>query len=175
MLCADLHLKLKEPPGIRETRAARLLPLLGLGWVALVFLLCYRYYYIQASWGFAPGLAALMFYFARYKGGLSRIVESKVAIAIGDASYSIYLLHGWVLHLLNQGSYPSIAFAVFRIAISWVVIVLLSLGVYRYFESPARRFVRSWLLTPPTKVLATTRVDAGASEKAVPAGHYPAA
>jgi peptidoglycan/LPS O-acetylase OafA/YrhL len=144
-LCADLHLKLEKQPSSRESNAARLLPILGATWISAVFALCYRFPYLQASWGFAPGLAALIFYFARYRSRMSSLVENKIAVALGDASYSIYLLHGLVLYLIIQRSYPSIPFAIFRTATAWALIVFLSLGVYHHFEAPARRFIRTRL------------------------------
>jgi peptidoglycan/LPS O-acetylase OafA/YrhL len=51
---------------------------------------------------------------------------------LGDASYSIYLLQ-WVFFSV---------LLVPKIVLAWMMTAILSLGCYRYFERPARSFIR---------------------------------
>jgi len=169
-LCANLYLQFREPPGDRESRAAYLLSILGGAWISVIFALCYRFPNLQSCWGFAPGIAILIFYGARYRSCLSHLLESRVAIALGDASYSIYLLHGYVLFLIMQGDLASIPFAIFKIAIAWVLIIFLSLGVHRYFETPARRIIRGRLTPADDHGLAS---NVAISDTGYSAGAYP--
>jgi peptidoglycan/LPS O-acetylase OafA/YrhL len=96
----------------------------------------------QVSWGFAPSVAALMFYLARCKSPLSWFVENKTIILLGDASYSIYLLQ-WVFFSVMAAAGVAVnALLVPKIVLAWMMTAILSLGCYRYFERPARSFIR---------------------------------
>jgi peptidoglycan/LPS O-acetylase OafA/YrhL len=94
----------------------------------------------QASFGFAPGAAAVMFYFAYFRSRAAVLVETPIMLVLGEASYSIYMLHGFVLwYVMKQSPYlPS----VLRIAIAWGLLFVLAIVVYRWFEAPLRRFIR---------------------------------
>jgi peptidoglycan/LPS O-acetylase OafA/YrhL len=146
-LCAQLYVQVHTvaiTPS--QTTFVRWIGAAGAIWIVCAFLLCYRYIYVQAAFNFAPGIAAVMFCLASCRSRASALVENPPALAIGEASYSVYMLHGFVLYLVMQGDYPSIPLAIFRIAIAWALISFLSLGVYRYFEAPARRFIKAYRL-----------------------------
>jgi peptidoglycan/LPS O-acetylase OafA/YrhL len=96
----------------------------------------------QLSWGFAPSVAALMFYLARCKSRLSWFVENKTIILLGDASYSIYLLQWVFFSVLAAPGVAANVLLVPKIVLAWTMTVVLSLGCYRYFECPARSFIR---------------------------------
>src|SRR5262245_31073776 len=96
------------------------------------------------SWGFAPGCAGLMYYFARSPGRLSWMVENKAVVVLGDASYSIYMLSGWPLWMFSaNGASPNYQVATVRASIAWLFLLFLAFGVYHYFEVPMRRFLRN--------------------------------
>ena len=84
----------------------------------------------QASFGFAPGVAAVMFYLAYYRSRAAVLIETPFMLVLGEASYSIYMLHGFVLwYVMKQSPYlPS----VLRIAIAWGLLLVLSIIVYRW-------------------------------------------
>jgi peptidoglycan/LPS O-acetylase OafA/YrhL len=97
----------------------------------------------QYSWGYAPGCAGLMYYFARNRSPLSFIVENRTILLFGDASYSLYMLNGWPLWMFSaNGVSPSYAQANFRMIMALSFAAILSLGSYKYLEVPARVFVR---------------------------------
>jgi peptidoglycan/LPS O-acetylase OafA/YrhL len=96
----------------------------------------------QLSWGFAPSVAALMFYLARCKGPLSWFVENKAIILLGDASYSIYLLQWVFFSVMTAAGVAANVLLVPKIVLAWMMTAILSLGCYRYFERPARSFIR---------------------------------
>jgi peptidoglycan/LPS O-acetylase OafA/YrhL len=131
-----------------RSRAPHWLAIGGLLWTVAVFVASYWWTDVQAVWGFAPGIGALMFYFARYRSPLSRIIEHPIAVRLGDASYSSYLLHGFVFLMVLDSPETSLGFGVFRIAIAWMLVALVSLGIYANFEAPARRWIRSLVITP---------------------------
>jgi peptidoglycan/LPS O-acetylase OafA/YrhL len=139
-LIAQLYLVSPDLRSNVEKRQARCIGIAGALWIVGSFLACYVYIYFQGSFGFAPGIAALIFFFARYRGRVAALVETPIVVALGDASYSIYMLHGFVLfYVMKQSPYVS---PVLRIAMAWGLTALLSLAVYRYFEAPARRLIR---------------------------------
>jgi peptidoglycan/LPS O-acetylase OafA/YrhL len=101
---------------------------------------------LQLSWGFAPSAAAILYYLARCKSPLSGLVDNRVAIALGDASYSIYLLQWLTFSTFMVQGVAFNELLVPKILLAWLM-TLLSLGCYHYFERPARLLIRR-LLAP---------------------------
>jgi len=121
---------------------------MSLGWIVVVFFGAYsrhgnRFIDFEYSWGYAPACAGMIYYFARNRGRLSWVVESWPVILLGDASYSLYMLSGWSLWMFSaNGASPSYGVATYRMVMAWVFLILLSLGSFKYFEVPARQFIR---------------------------------
>jgi peptidoglycan/LPS O-acetylase OafA/YrhL len=69
---------------------------------------------------------------------------------IGELSYGLYLLHPLVLYVLGP------ALSGFGTAMGYVCFVLATAGLAelssRFYEQPAERFVRSWLIKPDISV-----------------------
>jgi peptidoglycan/LPS O-acetylase OafA/YrhL len=159
-LTAQLYVVSPDLPSNVEKRQGKWLGIAGAVWTVGSFLACYIYINFQGSFGFAPGIAAVIFFFARYRGRVAALVETPIVVALGDASYSIYMLHGFVLfYVMKQSPYVS---PILRIAMAWGLTVFLSLGVYRYFEAPARRLIRR-LAAPRQNMLRRQRWDASGS------------
>jgi peptidoglycan/LPS O-acetylase OafA/YrhL len=97
--------------------------------------------------GFAPIFAVLIFCCARYRNFITRLLSTRPIIALGDASYSIYLLHLFSLELFRQSAPYSVRAS--DIA-SWLLLMaaalsftlIISLGTYRVIEVPARSYLR---------------------------------
>jgi peptidoglycan/LPS O-acetylase OafA/YrhL len=123
-----------------DLRNARWTGFVGDCWIVASFAACYVFPNFQASFGFAPGVAAVMFYFACYRSRAAALIETPIMLVLGEASYSIYMLHGFVLwYVMKQSPYvPS----VLRVAIAWGLLFVLAIIVYRWFEAPLRRFIR---------------------------------
>jgi peptidoglycan/LPS O-acetylase OafA/YrhL len=124
-LIAQLYLVCPDLRSNVEKRQARWIGIAGALWIVGSFLACYVYIYFQVSFGFAPGIAALIFIFARYRGRVAALVETPIVVALGDASYSIYMLHGFALfYVMKQSPYMS---PIWRIAMAWGLTAVLSL------------------------------------------------
>ncbi len=97
--------------------------------------------------GLLPALAILIFCCARYDLGVVRALSAASLVALGEASYSIYLLHIIVIEtsapsLLVEPTLLNILLLSGRALIILAAIVILSLGTHRYFEQPARQWLR---------------------------------
>jgi peptidoglycan/LPS O-acetylase OafA/YrhL len=105
------------------------------------------FFTFQQSWGYAPGVAGLVYFFARYRTRASYLVESWWILRLGDASYSQYLLHGYALGLVRRllPDPGSIWLLTLRTTAGWALVLLVAVLSYRYFEMPARRMVRNAL------------------------------
>lgn len=103
----------------------------------------------RASLAFLPGYAAVVW-------GLAAAPRTRVAawlasprlVRLGDASYAFYLLHQLVLRyvhgaLLHLHANLGAAEAAVVVLGCLGVAVMLSLAVYRWFETPCRRWVRA--------------------------------
>ena len=66
-------------------------------------------------------------------------------IALGNASYSIYLLQWLTFSTFMAQGVAANVLLVPKILLAWLMTVLLSLGCYHYFERPARSFIRRLL------------------------------
>ena len=110
------------------------------------------------GFGLAPSVAIIIFCCARYKTHFSRALSAPLMIAAGEASYSIYLLHMYVIIAVSRvgGSAiheapESYAFLCLRLLFVLALIILISMGVHAFYEAPARRFLRN--LVTQQKVL----------------------
>jgi peptidoglycan/LPS O-acetylase OafA/YrhL len=99
----------------------------------------------QWSWGYAPSCAAIIYCLARVEIRWSYVAAAPAVVMLGDASYSIYFLHGWFIWMFNRGDLADGRLLAFKIAVAWTLIVIVSLGVYHCFEAPARRLIRAAL------------------------------
>ena len=123
-----------------DLRHARWTGFAGACWIVASFAACFSFPNFQAFFGFAPGVAALMFYFAHYRSPAAALIETPIMLMLGEASYSIYMLHGFVLwYVMKQSPYLP---AALRIAMAWGLIFVVAAVVYRWFEAPARRLIR---------------------------------
>jgi peptidoglycan/LPS O-acetylase OafA/YrhL len=78
------------------------------------------------------------------------LLSANPVIALGDASYSIYLTH-YVVVLGVSRIMPanSLALALLEFVASVVVALMVSLWLYRYYEAPMRRWLRAVPFTDP--------------------------
>jgi peptidoglycan/LPS O-acetylase OafA/YrhL len=97
------------------------------------------------NFALAPSAALLIFCAARYRGGIFSLLERRPVIALGEASYSIYLVHLVVLtaaaRLLAPAGHGILLDLTELIALI-AVILLLSTALYAYYEAPARKMLR---------------------------------
>jgi len=108
---------------------------------------------MNMNFALAPSVALLVFCAARYQGVASRLLTSRPAIALGEASYSIYLVHSIVLISavkLTGNVVHGTAYNVVKLIVLMAIVVAISLLLYAYYEAPAR----SWLRRRGSKRLA---------------------
>jgi peptidoglycan/LPS O-acetylase OafA/YrhL len=115
---------------------------------------------MNLNFGLAPSIAVILFCVARYKNAFARMMGTGPIVALGDASYSIYLLHMLVYFpALGQGqTLPSnsydVVFTIVRLAFAVTLVCIISLGLYRYVEAPSRKWLRSlWNQRPPVRLI----------------------
>jgi peptidoglycan/LPS O-acetylase OafA/YrhL len=97
------------------------------------------------NFALAPSVALLVFCAARYQSAASRLLTSRPAIALGEASYSIYLVHSIVLISavkLTGNVVHGSAYNVVKLIVLMAIVVAISLLLYAYYEAPARRWLR---------------------------------
>jgi peptidoglycan/LPS O-acetylase OafA/YrhL len=106
------------------------------------------------NFALAPSVAVLVFCVARYRSTASRLLTSRAAIGLGEASYSIYLVHSIVLISavkLSGATVHGVAYNVVKLVVLMMIVVAISLLLYAYYEAPARRWLRqrwSWRPAP---------------------------
>ncbi len=76
-------------------------------------------------------LAMVIISFALQKGIFSRLLDNRLMVTGGEISYGFYLIH--LLILLSYAEWQKVLF---------VVIILLGLLSYRYFEKPMNRKIK---------------------------------
>jgi peptidoglycan/LPS O-acetylase OafA/YrhL len=95
----------------------------------------------------APAIAVVLFYVGRYDSAFTRFMSSPSLVALGERSYSIYLVHTWTLRLFVFPPAPDLnwltgADAVFRIICAILLTLLLSQATYQLIEVPSRSWLR---------------------------------
>jgi hypothetical protein len=113
---------------------------------------------MNMNFALAPSVALLVFCAARYQSAASRLLTSRPAIALGEASYSIYLVHSIVLISavkLTGNVVHGTAYNVVKLIALMAIVVAISLLLYAYYEAPARSWLRRrWRSRPAPAVLA---------------------
>jgi peptidoglycan/LPS O-acetylase OafA/YrhL len=107
---------------------------------------------IMITWGAAPGVAILIFHLCRYQSPLRKFMSSRPLVICGEASYSLYFFHGWLIAVF-QGSVPNGPLLAFKLVEIWIMCVVISIGLYTVLEKPARQVLRQKLSLSREKVL----------------------
>jgi hypothetical protein len=97
------------------------------------------------NFALAPSAAALVFCAARYRNVFSRLLTSPPALKLGDASYSIYLVHFLVLMAVFKFIGPAAHGALFdtlTLLLAIAAVLAVSMLLYTYYEAPARNWLR---------------------------------
>jgi peptidoglycan/LPS O-acetylase OafA/YrhL len=97
------------------------------------------------NFALAPSAALLVFTAARYRNLGSRMLTSRPIIALGEASYSIYLIHYVVLLTilrLTGSAMHGIVYDAMKVVLVMMAILLIALMLYKYYEAPTRKWLR---------------------------------
>jgi peptidoglycan/LPS O-acetylase OafA/YrhL len=106
----------------------------------------------------APPIGVIIFCVGRYDIWLSRLLAAPLIVALGETSYSIYLVHTWTLRIFERPA-PNltpvwVADTTWRIVCAIAFTLVVSYGTYRLIEVPARLKVRRLLRRGIARVFA---------------------
>jgi peptidoglycan/LPS O-acetylase OafA/YrhL len=162
-LVAQFYLILQRTPSTkREERLGGVVMTLAFLSIFAILYVTYSTVHQSSFWfslrycfGLAPSAAIIIFCASRYDSPLFRWLSARSVVAMGEASYSIYLLHAVVLVVVSSylgWSFPETFFAILflaaRFALVILMIVLFSLGLHEFLEVPSRRWLRGLWRTP---------------------------
>jgi peptidoglycan/LPS O-acetylase OafA/YrhL len=162
-LVSQLYIHLEgRPVSERERRFGLCLLTLGVISVPVVSYLEYSnvsplIHSLRSNYGLAPSAGLVIFTAARYPSSVARFLNLRPLVVLGEASYSIYMLHYLVFAVIVAASGPVIqptfwpvAYAVVRFVCSLSLVLLIALGVHSFLEIPSRKFLRALLPTNAT-------------------------
>jgi peptidoglycan/LPS O-acetylase OafA/YrhL len=92
-----------------------------------------------------PAIVPVIFVFAFQRGLLSQFLSLKACLLLGEASYSLYLVHYLGLHFVSK--YLGII-GVPGFVGGGMVAIILAFILWRWVEIPARRAIRKLVLAP---------------------------
>jgi peptidoglycan/LPS O-acetylase OafA/YrhL len=160
-LVAQLYLQLRKPTDLENAIGTGLFVAAAASVFAITFLEygpdvgvnVFRKMYM--NFALAPSAALLVFGAARYHNVFSRLLTWRPVMILGDASYSIYLLHFMVLMVAFRLIGPTVHGDVFNtvvVVLCTVATLLISILMYTYYEAPARRWLRRLWRDDPGRV-----------------------
>jgi peptidoglycan/LPS O-acetylase OafA/YrhL len=103
---------------------------------------------------YAPLCAAIIYQLAALPSLARRALGCRPMVVLGEMSYCLYLLHPLVQGLFyprhdGEGPLKAPHVVVYNNLVMVVVLHFLCLGMYRYWEVPAREKLRAWLDPKP--------------------------
>jgi peptidoglycan/LPS O-acetylase OafA/YrhL len=137
--------------------AALSLALIALGFFGACYLGLIQYRQLDSYVQFlslnflcAPAIAFILLYVSRYDGVFTRFMSAPMLVILGDASYSIYLIHTWTLRIFSRVPAPPFNWlwgceALFRIICAIFLTLLVSYATYHLIEVPSRLWMRKKL------------------------------
>ena len=156
-LTAQLYLQLGDQAvTAREQAIGMLLLAIGVGSVPIFIFFSWSPAYrlpllssLRDNYALAPSVALMLFSAARHENAISRFLRGRFLVALGEASYSIYLLHLMILASISgyvtqalPATAPYVVYLVVRLVFAVSLICLISLGLHAIVEAPARRWLR---------------------------------
>jgi peptidoglycan/LPS O-acetylase OafA/YrhL len=156
-LTAQLYIRLRDRAvTAREQAIGRLVLAVGAASVPLCVFLCYSTDYpspllvsLRDNYALAPSIAIVLFAAARYENTATRLLRNRLLVALGEASYSLYLTHFLILILISgyvaqsqPATFSYITYLILRLVFAVSLICLISLGLHAAVEVPARRWLR---------------------------------
>jgi peptidoglycan/LPS O-acetylase OafA/YrhL len=102
---------------------------------------------LNMNFALAPTAALLIFCAARYRSPASRLLTWAPFIALGDASYSIYMVHPVVLTIavrLGGSATHGIVYDLVELILLVSLVCAISLMLFAYYEAPARKLLRQF-------------------------------
>jgi peptidoglycan/LPS O-acetylase OafA/YrhL len=107
---------------------------------------------MNMNFALAPSAAVIIFCAARYRGAMFGLLTFRPVMILGEASYSIYLVHLVILTAAARLLAPAghgIWYALVELLLIVLFVFVVSTALYAYYEAPARRLLRGFLAQPP--------------------------
>ncbi|MEO0795558.1 MAG: acyltransferase [Verrucomicrobiota bacterium] len=106
--------------------------------------------YLPRHLTYLPGAALLIFGCPNTTGWLRKLLTNRISILLGNASFALYISHEIILRYARYGfSQLDIRFdpitGVIVILIAFAGLQFLSIGLFRYYELPVQKWLRSKL------------------------------
>jgi peptidoglycan/LPS O-acetylase OafA/YrhL len=118
----------------------------------LIFILIWARPHLENLFGlklaFTNGLLAPVFLLfiitlARHKGGISKVFSNPKLVLLGEASYSLYILQKPAHGIYDKVIVPRVPLnETIHFYIFLVLLIILSILSYKYFETPMRQLIR---------------------------------
>jgi peptidoglycan/LPS O-acetylase OafA/YrhL len=162
-LVAQFYLVLRDiPPTEREERLGGMVMTLAFLSIFAIMYVTYStvhqshlWFSLRFCFGLAPSAAIIIFCASRYDALLFRWLSARSVVTMGEASYSMYLLHAVVLIVVSSylgWSFPETFFDILFLAARFTFVILMillfSLGLHAFLEVPSRRWLRGLWRTP---------------------------
>jgi peptidoglycan/LPS O-acetylase OafA/YrhL len=133
-------------------------------WAIVGMLLWMTYFtrfqsFIPQNIGMAPFCAVLIYCLARYPSYLQQMLGCEFLKLLGEASYSLYLVHILVLQLFFSHSggaagYPEWWVLLYQVGAMMVALHVFCFGLLHFVERPARTLLRGVLYPSRSSVVA---------------------
>jgi peptidoglycan/LPS O-acetylase OafA/YrhL len=161
--CIAGHLYLtarQQPPTSVETRSARVLAHVAVIAFLMTIVLVNFCDLTANHFAYAVllqviplvALPFLMFFLSRYCSGLGRLLSWRPIVVGGEVSYSIYLLHPFVLvgtkEMISRFLGPDVTGQLMFIITTVLLVGLISHATYRFVERPAKQWIRQKFQDP---------------------------
>ncbi|MGD0965067.1 MAG: acyltransferase [Candidatus Acidiferrales bacterium] len=147
----------------KKVPAGRANMLSALSFVALILLALlwpHKWADVFVTGGIAPLLVAVIICFTRSSGGIAKTVAGPLLGRLGEASYVVYILqapmwHYWqeITTSLRAGPTEANVVALWQFAAFVPLLVLTSLALQRWVETPARAWLQNWKNRKPGYVI----------------------
>jgi len=136
-------------------------PLIGTGIVAVGLVATFSShipYAVIHTALLSPGFAAIIYGVALRPRWVS-ILENRLLVLFGDASYSMYLIHSNIVFSVFHTSKGEVRNANFQgLALCLAIVLAFSILIYRFIEEPARRKLRPKAKSEPAVAAAAAGV-----------------
>lgn len=100
---------------------------------------------LRAQLLYLPIMAFIIFAFSNGTGVLSRLLKGKILVLLGEASFSLYLIHNAIINLANvvyiktSSQIPVLIYSI----ILTVICVISSVITYRFIEKPIHNYLKT--------------------------------
>jgi peptidoglycan/LPS O-acetylase OafA/YrhL len=101
-----------------------------------------------------PPFAVIVWTLAGGRGDIARVLATRSAVALGEASYALYILHTAISHWQDRLLPPDFVHSMRGRLVYLVFAVVVSLVVFRIIEEPARRAIRRRFAPPGGRLVA---------------------